>query len=114
MTVPPPLAFKVVPVKLKFVPRVISSITPVPEVPRPTNLFVETDVVIVPLTVIIPPEINPAVDIDVTVPVAEDSLFPNNQPNPLLKKLIYLVIKSFRSIFPLSKRIFLSLIISII
>ena len=55
MTVPPPLAFKVVPVKLKFVPRVISSITPDNDVPLPNNLFVaikvETLGVVPPLDV---------------------------------------------------------------
>ena len=64
---PPPVAFSVVPVSDKLAPRIISSITPVPEVPLPTNLLVVIEVLIVPVVVIGPPDINPEVEIDVTV-----------------------------------------------
>jgi len=55
--------------KLKPVPTVISSITPVPTELLPTNLLVFIEVVTVPVVVIGPPEINPVVATDVTEPV---------------------------------------------
>src|SRR6266542_1201979 len=39
---PPPAAFSVVPVKLRLVPSVISSVSPEPAVARPSNLLVVT------------------------------------------------------------------------
>ena len=64
-----PEEVKVPALKLNPVPTVISSIIPVPAVLLPTNLLVFIEVVIVPVVVIGPPEINPVVATDVTAEV---------------------------------------------
>ena len=102
VTVPPLLvAFKVVPVSERFVPRIISSITPDKAVPRPTNLLVVIDVVIVPVVVIAPPDIKPAVAILVTVPLLSagnacnapvPSMYCETSPAPVIAKVPEVVI----------------------
>ena len=83
----PPVAFNVVPVKDKPVPSVISSITPVPAVALPISLLVLTEVVIVPLVVIVPPDINPAVAMLVTVPLLLNVVQSAALKAPLFKAL---------------------------
>jgi hypothetical protein len=91
---PPPVALRVPAERERPVPIVISSIIPTPEVLLPTSLFVFIEVLIVPVVVIVPPDISPAVAIEVTVPLPGDpdpvfTVIANVDPLPLVKVIVF-------------------------
>ena len=112
---PPPTAFKVVPVNDKLVPRIISSIAPVPAVPRPTNLFVAIEVEtlgvappldvigVVAVTLVIPPPPPPVSPLKlarylvlstITISALIPSTFKTNAINPFIVSppIVFIVI----------------------